>query len=268
MELEYHEMQIIENLLLLSGLFRDSQEKAGLLESAGPETAPPGPSESYAGHACVSTERVRVCDSAFDLSLPHRIDVHLSLSLHVLSLICSLTLKSPCWRLNVKLSLSRFICFSHFCFCLLSIQLDLWVQLPPHSRICEWRCGTAGPETVSDAPSRAPSRANGTSESQRDRRSVSTPHTHQPCTGCPGQTGQFPRPQGLKSAVEHRFHRVPVPFIFLTLFYGVTVEVTGVRWWYRSRKRLCLPSWMHTKETVVTCQCELHLHDKNLCLLQ
>lgn len=116
-ELEYHEMQIIENLLLLlSGLFRDSQEKAGLLESAGPETAPPGPSESYAGHACVSTERVRVCDSAFDLSLPHQIDVHLSLSLHLLSLICSLTLKSPCWRLNVKLSLFRFICFSHFFF--------------------------------------------------------------------------------------------------------------------------------------------------------
>lgn len=107
-------MQIIENHLLLSGLFRDSQEKAGLLESAGPETAAPGPSESYAGHACVSTERVRVCD--FDLSLPHQIDVHLSLSLHLLSLICSLTLKSPCWRLNVKLSLFHWMFFTFFSF--------------------------------------------------------------------------------------------------------------------------------------------------------
>lgn len=123
--------------------------------------------------------------------------------------LCSLTLKSPCWAVEHEVISLLLPFISHFFFCLLSIQLDLWVQLPPHSRICEWRCGTAGPETVSDAPSRAPSRANGTSESQRDRRSISTPHTHQPCTGCPGQTGQpptpsTPRPQALKSAVEHR----------------------------------------------------------------
>lgn len=83
--MQYHDMQIITKKNLnfsasvnVSGFFRDSQEKTGLLESAGPETAPPGPSESYAGHACVSTERVRVCDVAFHLLLPHQIDVHLS----------------------------------------------------------------------------------------------------------------------------------------------------------------------------------------------
>lgn len=53
----------------MSGFLGDSQEKAGLLESAGPETAPPGPPQSYAGHACVSTERVRVCDVALGLSV-------------------------------------------------------------------------------------------------------------------------------------------------------------------------------------------------------
>lgn len=56
---------------LLSGFHRNSQEKAGLLEAAGPETAPPVPSKSYAGHACVPTERVRLCwpSFTFDLSL-------------------------------------------------------------------------------------------------------------------------------------------------------------------------------------------------------
>lgn len=47
----------------VSGLFRDSQEKAGVLESTGTETASSVPSESYAGDACVSTERVRVWTS-------------------------------------------------------------------------------------------------------------------------------------------------------------------------------------------------------------
>lgn len=164
----------------MSGFFRDSQEKTGLLESAGPETAPPGPSESYAGHACVSTERVSVCRVAFDPSLPHQIDALLIFPSLFISI--SATLKYPCQLLNTKSSFALFT----------SLQLDLRVQLPPHSRICERRRGAARPEAVSDAPSRAPSWANGTPESQRDRRSVSTPHTHQPCTGCPGQTGQFP----------------------------------------------------------------------------
>lgn len=43
----------------MSGLLRDSQETADVMEAAGSQTAPPVPSESYAGHACVSTERVR-----------------------------------------------------------------------------------------------------------------------------------------------------------------------------------------------------------------
>lgn len=46
--------------LVLTGFHRNSQEKAGLLEAAGPQTAPPVPSESYAGHAWVPSERVRV----------------------------------------------------------------------------------------------------------------------------------------------------------------------------------------------------------------
>lgn len=68
-----------------------------------------------------------------------------------------------------------------FFFCLFALQLDLWVQLPPHSRICEWRCGTAGPKAVSDDSSRAPSWAYGSSEPQWDWGSISTPHTHQSC---------------------------------------------------------------------------------------
>lgn len=46
--------------LVLTGFHRNSQEKAGLLEAAGSQTAPPVPSESYAGHAWVPSERVRV----------------------------------------------------------------------------------------------------------------------------------------------------------------------------------------------------------------
>ena len=51
--------------LCVSGFYRNSEEEAGLLEAAGPQIAPPLPSESYAGHACVPTERVSLSsDSA------------------------------------------------------------------------------------------------------------------------------------------------------------------------------------------------------------
>lgn len=48
------------------GFYRNSQKKASILEAAGSQTAPPVPSKSYAGHACVPTERVR----PLNLSLP------------------------------------------------------------------------------------------------------------------------------------------------------------------------------------------------------
>lgn len=72
-----------------------------------------------------------------------------------------------------------------------SFQLDVWVKLPPHSRLCEWRCGTTRAETVPDDPSRTPSRTHKSSKSRWDRRSISTPHTHKSCAARPGETSEY-----------------------------------------------------------------------------
>lgn len=66
--------------------------------------------------------------------------------------------------------------FILLCFRFLLFQLELWVELPPHSRLCEWRCKPAGPKTVPDDPSWTPNRAH--VSYWRDRGSISTPHTH------------------------------------------------------------------------------------------
>lgn len=50
--------QYLTNILSAPGFLRDSQEEVGLLEAAGPQTTPPVPPESNAGHARVPPERV------------------------------------------------------------------------------------------------------------------------------------------------------------------------------------------------------------------
>lgn len=86
----------------------------------------------------------------------------------ILSLHMKCTSFNSCWFL---------MCVPVFLLCLF-FQLDLWVQLPPHSRLCEWRCRTAGPKAVPDDTSWTPSWTHKSFESRWDRGSISTPHTH------------------------------------------------------------------------------------------
>lgn len=90
--------------VVFSGFHRNSQEKAGLLEAAGPQTAPLVPSESYAGHAWVPSERVRALtffnlwSSSLARELPHQFNVTLRSSLSVSSLPFSLSPSFPDWN--------------------------------------------------------------------------------------------------------------------------------------------------------------------------
>lgn len=87
-------------------------------------------------------------------------------------------------------ALPRVIALTVFlCFCLMH-QLDLRVQLPPHSGFCERRRSAAGSKAVPHDPPRSPGRAHRSRESQRNRRSVSAPHAHQSCDGGTGKTSE------------------------------------------------------------------------------
>jgi len=174
-------------VLLLSGLHRNSQEKAGFLEAAGPQTAPPVSSESYAGHACVPTERVSLCwpsvpliSFSWMLHFPYTRPHCLSLWFFLFQItstseqeVVSIT-KHSVW----ELALNSDVCFFFFLFSFFKLQLDLWVQLPPHSRLCEWSCRAAGTKAVPADSSWTSSRTHRSSESRRHRGSVSAPHTH------------------------------------------------------------------------------------------
>lgn len=182
---------------LVSGFHRNPQEKIGLLEAAGPQTPPPFPPESDAGHACVSTERVRVWPSLPLMCLLGEGDVTTAecytlpaplTAVYLLlwfSLLSSLTTFLNEREKSRESSFSNIICFFS-CLFFVCFQLDLWVQLPPHSRLCEWRCCEAGPKAVPDYTPWTSSWANGSLESWWDRGSFPSTHPHQPCTAGPG----------------------------------------------------------------------------------
>lgn len=72
--------------------------------------------------------------------------------------------------------------------CLPTERLGVWVQLPPHSRLCERGSGTPGAEAVPHAPPGASCQGHRTTESRWHRGSIPTPHPHQPGPGGPRQT--------------------------------------------------------------------------------